>query len=385
MRFAKALLTAFLVVGLAACREDAVEPPETIRSVKTMVVQETASAAEREIGGVVSAVQQADLSFPVAGTVQSVTAIQGTAVVAGTVLARLDPEPFQLAVSGAQARLAAARADLQEQQLAYTRQRTLYEKDIVAKAALDRAESALKTARAQVDAAESELANARRKLGQTELQAPFNGRIAQRAVEPFQEVSPGEPAFRIEGGRGLDVDVLVPETLIRRVAYGDAVLIRFPTQAGMEIGGTVAEVGSRSDSGNAFPVTIRMNPDGMPDDADIRPGLTARVVFALATNTETGGYLIPLSAIALDESGRQAGRSSSSQAATQADSERRQASVYLFDAAAGAVRLVQVTVGDLRGNRVEVYSGLSEGDQVVAAGVSFLYDGMPAKQWIPDI
>jgi RND family efflux transporter MFP subunit len=385
MHFAKALLPAVLVVGLAACREEAVEPPETIRSVKTMVVQEIASAAEREIGGVVSAVQQADLSFPVAGTVQSVTASQGTAVVAGTVLARLDPEPFQLAVSGAQARLAAARADLQEQQLAYTRQRTLYEKDIVARAALDRAESALKTAQAQVDAAQSELANARRKLGQTELQAPFDGRIAQRVVEPFQEVSPGEPAFRIEGGRGLDVDVLVPETLIRRVAYGDAVLIRFPTQAGVEVGGTVAEVGSRSDSGNAFPVTIRMNPDGMPNDADIRPGLTARVVFALATNSGTGGYLIPLSAIALDESGRQAGSSSGSQAPTQADNGRRQASVYLFDAAAGAVRLVPVTVGDLRGNRVEVYSGLSGGDQVVAAGVSFLYDGMPAKRWTPDI
>ena len=385
MHFAKALLPAVLVVGLAACREEAVEPPETIRSVKTMVVQEIASAAEREIGGVVSAVQQADLSFPVAGTVQGVTASQGTAVVAGTVLARLDPEPFQLAVSGAQARLAAARADLQEQQLAYTRQRTLYEKDIVAKAALDRAESALKTAQAQVDAAQSELANARRKLAQTELQAPFDGRIAQRAVEPFQELSPGEPAFRIEGGRGFDVDVLVPETLIRGVAYGDAVLIRFPTQAGVELGGTVAEVGSRSDSGNAFPVTIRMNPDGLPADADIRPGLTARVVFALATDTPTGGYLIPLSAIALDESGRQTGGSSGSQPPIQADSGRRRASVYLFDAAAGAVRLVPVTVGDLRGNRVEVYSGLSEGDQVVAAGVSFLYDGMPAKRWTPDI
>jgi multidrug efflux pump subunit AcrA (membrane-fusion protein) len=128
-----------------------------------------------------------------------------------------------------------------------------------------------------------------------------------------------------------------------------------------------------------------MNPDGMPNDADIRPGLTARVVFALATNSGTGGYLIPLSAIALDESGRQAGSSSGSQAPTQADNGRRQASVYLFDAAAGAVRLVPVTVGDLRGNRVEVYSGLSEGDQVVAAGVSFLYDGMPAKRWTPDI
>lgn len=385
MKRPKTLSIAFLVVGLAACREEAVQPPENIRSVKTIVVQEIASAAEREIGGVVSAVQQANLSFPVAGTVQSVMVSQGTAVVAGTVLAHLDPEPFQLAVSGAQARLAAARADLQEQQLAYSRQQTLYEKDIVAKAALDRAESALKTAQAQVDAAESELANARRKLGQTELQAPFDGRIAQRAVEPFQEVSPGERVVRIEGGRGFDVDVLVPETLIRSVAYGDAVLIRFPTQAAMEVGGTVAEVGSRSDSGNAFPVTIRLNPDGVPDDAEIRPGITARVVFALATNSETGGYLIPLSAIALDQIGRQVGSPSAPQEPTQTGNGRRQVSVFLFDAAAGSVRRVPVTVGDLRGNRVEVYSGLSEGEQVVAAGVSFLYDGMPAKRWTPDI
>lgn len=382
-------MPAVLILALGACREDAPEPPERVRSVKTVVVAEVAGAAEREIGGVVAAVQQADLSFPVAGTIERVMVTEGTSIAAGTLLARLDPEPFQLAVSGAQARLTAARADLQEQQLSYSRQRTLFEKDIVAQAALDRAESALKTARAQVDAAASELANARRRLGQTELAAPFDGRIAERAVEPFQEVTPGELTFRIEGGRGFDVDVLVPETLIREIAYGDAATIRFPTQPGVEAGGTVVEVASRSDTGNAFPVTIRMDPDSLPAEADVRPGLSARVVFALARAAGERGYLIPLSAIALDKAGgtgeEPAEGRDSPDAGNAGDAARRQAAVFLFDAARRTVRRVAVTVGDLRGNRVEVFSGLSEGDRVVAAGVPFLYDGMPARLWTPDI
>jgi multidrug efflux pump subunit AcrA (membrane-fusion protein) len=132
-----------------------------------------------------------------------------------------------------------------------------------------------------------------------------------------------------------------------------------------------------------------MDPDSLPAEADVRPGLSARVVFALARAAGERGYLIPLSAIALDKAGgtgeEPAEGRDSPDAGNAGDAARRQAAVFLFDAARRTVRRVAVTVGDLRGNRVEVFSGLSEGDRVVAAGVPFLYDGMPARLWTPDI
>jgi multidrug efflux pump subunit AcrA (membrane-fusion protein) len=44
----------------------------------------------------------------------------------------------------------------------------------------------------------------------------------------------------------------------------------------------------------------------------------------------------------------------------------------------------QIVVGDLRGNMLEVHSGLQPGDKVVSAGVPFLRDQMKVELWTPD-
>ena len=49
-----------------------------------------------------------------------------------------------------------------------------------------------------------------------------------------------------------------------------------------------------------------------------------------------------------------------------------------------AMAQINPTVGDLRGNMLEVHSGLQPGDQVVSAGVPFLRDQMKVELWEPD-
>jgi RND family efflux transporter MFP subunit len=371
------LLAVLWVLG--GCSEATAPGPDLVRSVKTIVVGEAAGAQRRQIAGVLAATREADLSFAVRGTVQEVLVDQGMSVSAGQVLARLDARTYELALTAAQARLASARATLEERRLNFERQQTLIANKLIARAAFDRASADLDTARAQVAGAESDVDRARRDIDRTALVAPYDGIIAARDVEPFQEVSEGEVVLTLQGGAGILAEVLVPESLIREVAYGDPVRVRFPTLPDVELPGTVTEIGSRTEAGNAFPVRVRIDSGNSPAGVELRPGLSARVVFELARNAERAAALIPLAAIAFGqaEPGLEA-------AAAEAEGPRA-APVFVFDPATSTVRKVTVRAGDIRGNLVEVYEGLAPGDRIVVAGVAFLRDGMPVRLWTPDI
>lgn len=375
----RALTMLAVLVALGACSEATPPAPELVRSVKTIVVDEPAGAQRRQIAGVLAATREADLSFAVRGTVQEVLVDQGMSVGAGQVLARLDARTYELALSAAQARLASARATLEERRLNFERQQTLVANKLIARAAFDRASADLDTARAQVTAGESEVDRARRDIERTALVAPFAGLVAARDVDPFQEVSEGEVVLTLQGGSGILAEVLVPESLIREVAYGDPVRVRFPTLPDVDLPGTVTEIGSRTDAGNAFPVRVRIDSANAPADIDLRPGLSARVVFELARHDAGRAVLIPLSAIAFGQAEPEPA------AATDASDGSRRAPVFVFDPATSTVRKVTVRPGDIRGNLVEIYEGLAPGDRVVVAGVAFLRDGMPVRLWTPDL
>jgi len=130
----------FLLVGCED--EEASAPVERIRAVKTYVVSEPAGSDTRRYSGTLVASDTSALSFPVTGTVKSVDAEQGERVSVGQVLATLDLTPFQLDRDAALAELRSAEAELSEKQADLNRQRTLFQKGWVAKAALDQAVSA---------------------------------------------------------------------------------------------------------------------------------------------------------------------------------------------------------------------------------------------------
>ncbi len=79
---------------------------------RTAVVERGTAVATLATVGTITPVQQADLTFPVAGTVGTVAVDVGQQVAAGQVLATLDPTPLQATVVTAQASLASAQATL---------------------------------------------------------------------------------------------------------------------------------------------------------------------------------------------------------------------------------------------------------------------------------
>lgn len=365
---------AFALLALWGCSDP---PPaeEVTPSVKVFVVGKQATGQSRRISGKVDAAERSTLSFGVNGRVLEIIAVKGQTISKGQLLARLDDEPFRLKLAQARTRLTTARATLVEAQAMFDRIDNLVKRQAATQKDLDAATRKVATADGDVRSAQSALAQAELDLARTRLKAPFAGQVVDVPVDPFQEVAASEAVVALQVAGALEVNVLVPETLIRDVDYGQAVQVTFPTLPGVKVPGLVTKIGAEAEAGNAFAVTVILQ----ESDTDLRSGMTASVTFNFnAYLGERTAFLIPLSAIAIE-----AGLRSSRESSAETESSGNRAPVFVFDPASGKIQLRELVVGDLRGNEIEVYEGLQPGDQVVSAGVAFLRDGMQVRVWAP--
>ncbi len=345
------LLLGLVVIGLTSCGEDAREVVEQIRAIKTITVNELASGQVRKFSGVVEATDTSSLSFEVAGNVQELLVDRGDKVDTGQLLAVLDSSTYELNVEAVNSELGRAKAVYTEKELELNRQKKLFSKDWVSKAALDQAVAAFETARNDVGYATSRLNLARRDLDKTVLTAPFEGVIAERFVDTFAEVGRGDKIFEIFADDAMRVDLSIPETIIERINLGLPAEVTLATQPGA-YQAFVTEIGSVAAEANAFPVkaTLIDPPQG------VRPGMTAEVTFLLAQADTTPAYLVPISAIAPGD-------------------EPSTGYVFVFDPDSSTLRRMLIRAGPGRDNRVAVTEGVQAGDIIAVAGVSFLSDG----------
>ena len=359
------LLAAGCVVLFTACGRE--EPPtvERIRAIKTHTVEESQAGFIRRFSGVVEAADKSSISFEVPGNVREVRVNVGDRVSKGKELAVLDDRTYKLNVEAAEADLGRANVELANKRTDFDRLRRIAQQDpgAISQGALDRAEAAYDSASKNVQFATSQLSLANRDLAKTVLRAPFDGVIAERFVDAFNEVARGQRLFDIYVEGGMEVAVSIPESEIKGIYLGLDSEIRFPTIAGSLFEGDVTEISSVASVANAFPVKVTI----LEPSQQIRPGMTAEVTLALGGEGEAGALMIPIMALVPGD---------------YPDS----AIVFVYDSSTSTVRKKQVSgrVG-IRENSFVATSGIKAGDIIAVAGVSFLEDGqkvklMPKKQ-----
>jgi RND family efflux transporter MFP subunit len=349
-----------LVTVLTACTEQVPPPVETVRAIRTITVMEPASGKMRRFSGIVEAADTSSLSFEVPGNVREVSVEVGERVTRGQVLAVLDETSYQLnveaaraAVGGAEVQLADARNDLQRLQRLAAQDR-----GAISMRSLEQAQATYDGARQNLSYNNSRLNMAERDLERTSLRAPFDGVIAARHVNPFQEVARGEPMFDLFIEGAMQAAISIPESEIGRVYLGLVGEIRFPAISGQVHRGIVTEVSKVAGAANAFPIKLAIETDA--DSARIRPGITAEVTLTLGDDEAEAAYLIPLGSLSPGsaESGNY---------------------VFVFDPDTSTVRRTAIEDGGIRGSNVIVTSGLKAGDIIADAGVSFLRDGQQVR------
>ena len=339
---------ALLFSGCAEQEQE--EAPPVARPVKVITLGTAGAGNILEYPGVIAATQDATLAFEVAGRIVSFPVDEGQQVSRGTLLARLDPKDFEAARDREAANRNAARSE-------YQRVRELYEGNVVSLREFDKA-------RRDLEVTEARLRVVEKALDDTNLRATFDGLVARKLVQEFENVQAKQNVLILQDISGLEVKVDVPEQQWSRARpslsdeeRGEAVkalisLAMFPDR---KFEATFKEIATTADPvTRTFQVTLAFDP---PDDIRIMPGMTARVTVTSQLRVGSKAtYQVPAYAVlGANEGG---------------------AYVWKFDADSGAVTRADVEVGEMVGDEIEITAGLSPGDQVIVSGVQSLSEGM---------
>lgn len=349
----RATIIAVLALSLlAACREEEETAAPELRPVRSVVVAESAAAETMSLTGTVEAQVEVDLGFRIGGRVQERLVGVGDTVTAGQPIARLDPSDEENGLRAAEAQLSAATAQLTEAQTTFDRQRQLFDRDVVSRAALERAEQVLSSARGAVDAAQAQVGIAERRLNDTLLLADAGGVVTATGAEAGEVVTAGRRIVRVAREGGVDAVFDVPAATIANAPPDPEVTVVLAMNRNVSATGRVREVAPRADAATG---TIRVRVGLIDPPAEMRLGST---VNGTVTFGGSGGIEIPASAL------------------TAADG---QPAVWVIDPATSTVALRPVTVSRFAPATVGIDSGLEEGERVVTAGVQALVPGQEVR------
>lgn len=342
-------LLALAALVLSACGKSA-PAPEPVRAVKVITAGVSASVQDSEYAAEVRPRVETRLGFQVAGRISQRSAEPGQRVAAGAVLARLDPQDYQLAAQAAQSQVAAALTQRDVAAAEFRRYTALKEQNFISGAELERREAALRSAQSQLEQAQAQAATQGNQARYTTLVAPAAGVITAVEAEPGQVVSAGTPVLRLAQDGPRDAVFAVPEDRVQAVRAGLPVLVR-SWGGGASLKGQVREVAASADPvTRTFQVKV-----ALPADAPLALGTTVYVAPQLPPGTSAPAVIkLPTTAL------RQEGQSTA---------------VWILDPATMTVSSQAVQVGGVQGNEAVISGGLKPGQQVVATGVHVLNPG----------
>ncbi|HLX91333.1 MAG TPA: efflux RND transporter periplasmic adaptor subunit [Puia sp.] len=277
------------------------------------------------------------------GQVREVYVKQGDLVKKGQLLLKLDDAALLKNLKQTETQLSYAQDILQ-------RRETLWKQNIGT-------EVDVITARNNVKVLEDQLAYMREQASMTNVYADMDGvanDVNVRVGEMFTGVVPGTstPQIRIVNTQNLKVIAQVPENYLGQVKVGTNVVVVFPELNNKTLNVKVTVAGKLIDPNTrSFYIEARI-----PGDIDFHPNQIALV--RIQDYTVPNAIAVPVSSIQNDEKGK-----------------------YVLVASKEGDNLIarkrSVEAGRLYGDKIEVLSGLKQGDPVVVEGAQGLYDGIP--------
>ncbi len=313
-------------------------PPPVVASAR--VESETWGPRLESVGSLV-AVQGIDVANEVPGLVREIRFESGQMVKAGEVLVQIDDAVDQADLLGL-----LAQRDLA--QIKVKRLQSLLKDRSTSQSDYDEA-------KAQLEGAEAAVAAKRATIAKKRIVAPFAGRLGIRKVDLGEYLPAGSPIVVLNTLDPVYADYSLPERELTQVSVGQAVLATVAAYPGREFEGRISAIDSGVDvkTRNMQVRATLTNPDQI-----LRPGMFAEVGTLLPPRE--GVLTLPRTAITFAPYG---------------------SSVFLIEEKDGKPQVQRrpVTTGAAQGGRVEVLTGLTNGDRVVAAGQVKLRNGQEIK------
>jgi RND family efflux transporter MFP subunit len=289
----------------------------------TYTVRVGSVAPRIDVVGTAASEESVNLSARISAYVDNIFASAGQSVKKGQVLIELDSREMQ-------EKLAAANIQLKQSRTEYNRTLSLYKQKAATEQSLTAAES-------RYNSAQSQVAEINVMLTYTQIKSPINGIVKDRRVEKGDLANPGRLLLSVYDPLNMRIEVPVPVRLIEKLALGQAVDVSLDRPA-RPFKGRVSEIVSAIDPlSRTQEVKVHIN----NTKGDILPGTFGRV---WVSEDPHPAVLVPASAVVLSG---------------------QLEMVHLVQDNRVVRRMVKS--GPSFGKKVEILSGLSQGDVILVS------------------
>lgn len=291
--------------------------------------------------GSLVATQAVQVASEIAGQVETIHFESGTAVQAGDELITLDDDVDRAELAGLQ-------AEKRLMEIQFERAKKLLKDKTISISEYDQADASLDSAAAQV-------ASKQARIDKKHIRAPFSGRLGIRKVDLGQYLAAGDAIVSLQANDPIYVDYSLPERYLNDLSVGQVVEVRVQAYPGQVFTGAISAISPRIETATrSVPVRATLaNPQ-----QQLRTGMFAEVNTLLPPRDNV--LTLPEQSVSYNPYGN---------------------SVFVIEEKEGGlfVQRRQIETGAVRNGRVEVISGLQDGERVVTAGHNKLRNGMQVK------
>jgi membrane fusion protein, multidrug efflux system len=333
------LITTLGLFGIG-CSNKQVDHKETIKYVKTQLVDPQNNQEKIRFNGTIQEQRLVTLSFRVGGPLNKLNVQPGDYVQKGEVIASIDKRDYLIQLRSTKAQFEQLRGE-------YERYKELFEQEKIPANTFEKVESGYLMAKAAYE-------NAQNQLEDTDLIAPFSGFIHKKMTENYQTVGPGVPIVSMIDLAKLEVVVSVPESQLLEVKERKKGLLTVENSGITDLPVTVVSIGEKTGKDGMF--EMKLNFRNKPS-LKLYPGMSAIVTMQRDAN-ETH-FRIPSSAL-FHEGGNNY--------------------VWIYDPDQQVVEKREIGINNLADEgTVEVVSGLEASESIVTAGIHYLTEGQTVK------
>lgn len=318
-------------------------PPETVTSV---VAQEEEWVPTLTAVGSTAAVQGVTVSTDESGIVQKINFESGQRVKEGDLLVQLEISQEEAQLRSAEAQMRLAGANL-------VRQHDLLKSRVSSQADYD-------SAKAQYDQAVARVEEVKALIGKKTIRAPFSGVLGIRAVNLGQYLQSGAPVAPLQSLDPIYVNFWLPQQYLGQITPGQIVRVHADGLPEAIFEGKINAVDAVVDEATR---NVRVQATLPNPQALLRPGMFVNTELPLPK--KTSHIVLPMTAIQFAPYGDM---------------------VYIIEEMKGpdgktfrGVRQQVVKVGETKGDRIAILSGVKVGEEVATSGVFKLRPGIPVQ------
>lgn len=295
----------------------------------------TAFEPQFTANGNFEAIEQIDFMAESSGRIVELLVKEGSVVKKGQTLARIDNQVAGADLENARAGINAARTDMER-----------YEKALQTGGVTQKQVDDMKL---QYQAAQARFVQAQKNAQNAILKAPIDGIVNNKYVEVGSYLSPGTKLFEIVNISKLKLVVNVPEAQVVRLTAGQQVKVSTAVYPDAAYTGKITFIAAKGDASLNYPVEIEVANNAANA---LKAGMYGSAIFELPQ--QAPALLIPRAAF-------YAGINSNE--------------IYIAQNGKAVYR--KVISGRVFGDKVEVKSGLDEGEKVIISGQVNLVNGTP--------